>query len=402
MNSTLKIPTLALALTSCAAAPENYSDRLSNWKRINDEREDARESSAALSVDTSLPDLLAHARAHNPGLEAAFLRWKASLERIPQADTLPNPRVSFSGYLSEVETRVGPMQARVGVSQPFPWFGERELKGEVAFEASEESRELLEAKRLELEHSVRAAWSEFAWVEKAILITNENRELLGHWENVALSRMETGLGSHADVIRAQVELGKLQDRVQTLEDLRRPLVAQLNVALGRSAHETLPSPRLPLPLPPALDEKRLLAELAQTSPVLRALEHRIEGARRGADLADKAFYPDFFVGADYTFIGSADAPGVSGSGDDAIALTLGFDLPLWRSSYRAGGARSGSAHEGCAQGSRRRTQSSCGATRDGAVQVSRREPSREVVHRRTHPQGRGVGSCARHGLPIGR
>ena len=98
--------------------------------------------------DADISQLLSYARATNPGLEAAFQHWKAALERVPQATTLPEPRLSFSGYLSEVETRTGPMQARIGLAQPFPWFGELELAGSVAFEVSEAAREMLEAARL--------------------------------------------------------------------------------------------------------------------------------------------------------------------------------------------------------------------------------------------------------------
>ena len=65
-------------------------------------------------------------------------------------------------------------------------------------------------------------------------------------------------------------------------------------------------------------------------------DHRIEAARHGVELAKKAFYPDFAIGVDYTFIGEAEGPGVAGSGDDAFALTLGLELPIWRSSYAAG------------------------------------------------------------------
>jgi len=289
-----------------------------------------------LDGDASLSELLHYARANNPGLEAAFQRWKEALERVPQATTLPEPRLSFSGYLSEVETRVGPMQARVGLAQPFPWFGELELAGNVAFEAAEAAREMLEAARLELDQRLRDVWYEYAWLEQAIVITQGNQELLAHWESVARARLETGLGRHSDVIRAQVELGKLEDRVQTLTDLRRPLEARLNAALNRPSDAPLPKPTLPLPEPPEVDEQLLSTALLSTSPTLRALNHRVKAAKHGIDLAGKAFYPDFFVGADYTFIGSAENPGTSGSGDDAVALTLGFDLPIWRSSYRAG------------------------------------------------------------------
>jgi outer membrane protein, heavy metal efflux system len=351
MNITRISPILLVALAACSAQPEALDQRLATWDRLQEERAAAEQldyvapsgeltatSSGAQvdAIDVDLHKLLQHARANNPGLEAAFEQWKQSLEEVPQATAMPNPRLSFSGYLSEVETRVGPMQARVGLAQPFPWFGKRELRGDVAFEASEAARETLEAVRLELDQRVREAWYEYAYVQQALQISEGNRELLKHWESVARARMETGLGSHADVIRAQVELGKLEDRVQTLSDYRRPLVAQLNAALDRPADAGLPEPSYPLPEPPALDEELLASGLAASSPVLRALEHRVEAAKHGVDLAAKSFYPDFFIGADYTFIGSAANPGVPGSGDDALALTLGVDLPIWRSSYRAG------------------------------------------------------------------
>lgn len=328
---------IGLVLTGCVARPTNYENRLTTWERMRDEKAAAASrDSRELDEEAGILGLLSHARAHNPGLEAAFQRWKEALEGVTLARTLPEPRLSFSGYLSEIETRVGPMDARIGVAQPFPWFGELELAGNAAFENAEAMRELLEAARLDLELRVRDAWYEYAWVEQAIVITAGNRELLTHWESVARARLETGLGRHSDVIRAQVELGKLEDRVQTLTDLRRPLVAKLNAALDRAPDAPIPRPTLPLPEPAVIDERRLSTDLMSTSPVLRSLNHRVEAAKYGTDLAQKAFYPDFFVGADYTFIGSSESSGVSGSGDDALALTLGFDLPIWRASYRAG------------------------------------------------------------------
>lgn len=340
MNSLRTTQVLCLFLASCAGSRPDYSDRLTSWDNIRDDRAHAKEPGPEgleeISEDADLAGLLVYARANNPGLEAAFETWKVALERVPQVTALPNPRLSFGVYLSSVETRVGPTQSRVGLAQPFPWFGELELAGDVAFEASEAAREMLEAARLELDESVRKTWYEYAWVEQAIAITEGNRELLLHWESVARSRMETGIGRHADVIRAQVELGKLEDQVQTLSDLRRPLAAALNAALNRPSNAALPTPSFRSSEPPPVNEEQLMAELATTSPVLRSLDHRVKAAEHGVDLADKAFYPDFFIGADYTFIGSAEDSSAPGSGDDAFALSLGFDLPIWRSAYRAG------------------------------------------------------------------
>lgn len=326
---------LTLLLASCAAAPAEYGERLEAWKREHEERREIRASEAELAADAELSDLLAHARASNPGLAAAFQRWKEALERVPAASALPEPRLTLSGYLAEVETRTGPMRGRVGLAQPFPWFGTRELAGELAFAEAEAERARLEVVRLELDERVRTAFAERLWLERAIAITAGNRELLLHWESVARARLESGIGAHADVIRAQVELGKIEDRVQGLRDLARPLEAELNAALGRAPGAQLSMATRALPAVPTLDEARLQAQLASTSPALLAEEQRVRAAEHALELAGKAYYPGFSIGADYTFIGSSDTPGVSGSGDDAVALTLGLDLPVWRSSYRA-------------------------------------------------------------------
>jgi len=70
--------------------------------------------------------------------------------------------------------------------------------------------------------------------------------------------------------------------------------------------------------------------------VLAAQRHRIDAAEQDLVLAEKQFWPDFTLGVDYTVIDDARSPGVSGSGDDAVAVSLGIDLPVWRSAYRAG------------------------------------------------------------------
>ena len=89
-----------------------------------------------LTGDSTISDYLEYAAYNNPGLKAAFDRWTAALEKIKPARTLPDPRLSYSYYLSEVETRVGPQEYKLGISQKFPWFGKLDLKGEMAAQAA--------------------------------------------------------------------------------------------------------------------------------------------------------------------------------------------------------------------------------------------------------------------------
>ncbi len=90
-----------------------------------------------LDENSTLEDYLEYASHNNPGLEAAFNMWKATLEKVTQVQTLPDPRFTYGYFLESVETRVGPQEHVLAIAQTFPWFGKLRLRGEKAFEASE-------------------------------------------------------------------------------------------------------------------------------------------------------------------------------------------------------------------------------------------------------------------------
>jgi outer membrane protein TolC len=345
--TTTTIAVLAAVLSACGSPPKEHRQRLDEYRTTL--REWERVEPTPITADSDLEQLLQHAARSNPGLRSAFERWHAALEDVSRATALPEPRLTFAGYLSEVETRVGPMQARIGIVQPIPWFGKLDAAAAAAYERAEAARQEVRAEHLALQHRVRNSWYETFWLERAIEITAGHRELLHNLIEVALARFESGEASHADVLRTQVELGELENRLHTLEDLRRPLDAELNAALGRAPDAILPSHRGPPSVELAVDGEALQARLATTNPRLLALHHRAEAAAHVVELAHKEFYPDLAIGADYTFIGEAPNPGVSGSGDDAFALSLGLELPIWRSAYAAG-LRAAEAREVAARG----------------------------------------------------
>ncbi|MHC5210757.1 MAG: TolC family protein [Planctomycetota bacterium] len=334
-----RITCLLLALVvGCTSPPARYDDGLDRWQEL-DAEQTPRDERPVLDETGGLPAHVRYAERNNPGLQASMQRWRAALARVPEATSLPDPRLTLGIFVDEVETRVGPMDWRVGLSQSFPWIGTLDLAGQAALERAEAAREEFEARRLKVAASVRDTWHEYAYVQAAVDVTRAHLDLLLSWEEVARTRYATGLGTESDVIRAQVELGKLDDRVRTLEDLRRPVAARFNATLDRAPDAKVPVGSMTVTSGLHVDGEALQARLVETSPALRALRRSIEAATHQVDLADKQFYPDFSIGLDYTAIGSARASGVQGSGDDALAITAGISLPLRRDRYRAGAAR---------------------------------------------------------------
>jgi outer membrane protein TolC len=287
-------------------------------------RDDDRRS-RELTPDATLEKCLAYAESQNPRLEAAFYRWKATAERIPQVRTLPDPRLSYAYYLRSVETRVGPTQHGFAISQTFPWFGELAARGDAALEAAKVAEQHFEALRLGVFFALSRAYAEHYHLAQAIRITDENVELMRHWEEVARAKFRAGTGTHAEVIQAQVEIGVLTDRLRNLSDQRGAVLAELNSLLSRNPDAALAVPdSLPDETAETTDDE-LLVLLREASPELRALRYEIE--RRHHQLT---------LGFGYLVVGEAANPALEDSGKDPMTAMISVNVPLWRGKYAAG------------------------------------------------------------------
>lgn len=290
----------------------------------------------ALTEAASADDFVRYALYHSPKVEAAYQRWAAAAERLPQVRSLPDPRVNFGFFLDEVETRTGAQQARVGVSQSFPWPGLLRDREDAAAMAARAAWRQFEAARLEVTERVVETLHEVAYLDAAIRITGENLELLSSFEEVVRARYRVGSGSHPELVRVQVELGQLEDRLTQLRAMRPTYVADLNAALNRPTDVPV-AEFAQLPGRVASVDGPTLAGIARRSnPVLRALDERIEEQRIRTDVARKEGLPDFTVGLDYIVTDEAMNSSIAESGDDPILLSFGISVPLWRDKYDAG------------------------------------------------------------------
>ena len=288
-----------------------------------------------IGESSTLQDYLAYSAMHNPNLEAAFNQWKAALERVPQVKALPDPKFQYKYFIEEVETRVGPQKQSFGLTQAFPWFGTLKLAGDVAGQAALAAQQRYEAARQKLFYEVKDAYYEYAYLAKAIEITRENVSLVKHLESVVLSRYQASAGGHPAVIRAQVEWGKLDDRLRTLTDLRKPLVARLNATLNRPAKAPLPWPS-PMGFEPIdVNEETLMASLATSNPELKAMGFEVTKNERAVSLARKSTRPDFALGLSAIDTSSAVYATPPDSGKDPVVASLSMTIPLWQGKNKA-------------------------------------------------------------------
>ena len=295
----------------------------------------ASERSGDANDPVELEDYLAFAAMHNAGLQVAFEQWRIAVEQVPQAKSLPDPKFTYGYFIEKVETRVGPQRNKLEIMQTFPWFGEIEARTDAAAAVAKAARKRYEAAKLKLFSEVKDAFYEYTYLARAIEIAKENLELIQHFEEVARTKYITAATGHPDVIRTQIELARLEDRLKMLEELRKPVVAGLNAVLNRQSLEMLPWPGKAELRTTEVSRDKMIELLRARNPELEALDFELQAARNRVDLAKKKFWPDVGVGVGWTDTGSAMNPGTSDSGKDPIILMFTMNLPIWREGYKA-------------------------------------------------------------------
>ena len=290
-----------------------------------------------LSEDSTVSDYLTYAALNNAGLWAAFNDWKAAMEQVPQVKSLPDPKFNYRYFIEQVETRVGAQKQSFGITQMFPWFDKLKLRADSAADAADAQRQRYQAVKLKVFFEVKHIYYEYYYLGRAVSIVEENIQLMKNFESVARTRYKAALGTASDLIRAQVELGKLEDRVKSLKDLQGPVTARLNAALNRPAEAALALPRQIEDESVLFTDRELLDSLAGSNPHLAAIQSEIAEDKAGIALARKEYFPDITLGVD--FIDTADsisAVGPRDSGQDALIAMFSVNLPIWREKLDAG------------------------------------------------------------------
>lgn len=278
---------------------------------------------------SGLEGYLAYAALNNPGLKAAFYRWKSALEKQGYAGALPDPKFTYGYFIENVETRVGPQEQRFSIRQSVPWFGTLGNRRDVAFEAANAVYQEYQVARLQLFYKVKAAYYDYWFLGRQIQLTRENMELLKFWESAARTRYKTARQKYHDLIKAQVELAKLEDELSTFRSMVQPVAARLRSALNLPDSIKLPVPDSIPYFADTIDRDSIVALATSANPDLQAIEHLIKKEKASVRLAGRKWLPDFTIGVDYITTGEAVNLLMEESGKDPWAVSVGINLPVW-------------------------------------------------------------------------
>ncbi|MEE4215132.1 MAG: TolC family protein, partial [Bacteroidales bacterium] len=286
-----------------------------------------------LAGQDKLEPYLLMAAENNPGLQASFNEYMAALEQVPQAGSLPDPQLMFSYFISPIETRMGPQQLRLSLSQFFPWFGTLGAREDAAAQTAKARYEDFQEEKSKLFSDVKKVYYELYIYRKSIDISAENIDLLATIRDLAGLKVQTGQASRVDEYRVEMEINELSDQLALLRDqymvLELDLLNMLN-ADGQMSIE-LPDELWDTDFP--LGREAALDSVMTANHSLLRLEFKQAELLYKKESARLAGRPGFNIGIDYALIGKGDnnLPGR----DAFIFPVVGISIPLYRSKYKA-------------------------------------------------------------------
>ncbi|HET9571621.1 MAG TPA: TolC family protein [Bacteroidales bacterium] len=345
-------------------------------------------ASVSFGQTDSLGYYLRTAALNNPSIQQKWSEYKASLQKVPQVSSLPDPDLNLGFFLKPMELLGGNQVADLQLMQMFPWFGVlKNAKDEMSLMANAAFASVNDAK-LQVYYEVRSSWYQLFLNREQVRIMQQNLELVHQIQRLVTSRYKTGgIGNSAsasfssgssaassnsantggndmngmsgngnsatptkapapmaspsmnstaggglsDVYSLQLEEYELLDNIASLNDNYRNMTFKFNKLLNRSVDRSVELPdklqvdSLPLPLDSSL----------KNNPMLVMLEFERKSLEARRKMSERMGYPMVGIGLKYSILSKNPASTSMMNGQDMLMPMFSVSLPVYRKKYKA-------------------------------------------------------------------
>jgi len=328
---------------------------------------------------------------NNPTVLQRYNEYQASLQKVPQVASLPDPQLELGVFLSPMELISGNQVADIKLMQMFPWFGViKNAKDEMSLMAKAKFETFRDAK-LQVYYDVQRVWYDLYQVRQNIRISEKNIDLLKTIERLTLVKYKSGAingstpsapgrmsGSSSpvvssgssgmntmggkstgstvqpantssstsmnstsgstglsDVYQIQIESGDLENNIASLKNEEQVLVARLNSMLNRNQKTQVAGIEI---LPTELLDITYLSvndSMFQRNPMLGMYRYEQQSLEARKKMQNKMGLPMIGFGLNYTVINKSEMSTSPMNGQDMIMPMLVLTLPIYRNKYKA-------------------------------------------------------------------
>lgn len=303
--------------------------------------------SYAQTID-SIEHYIELAGRNNPRIKSDFLKYKSSLQRIPQAGAYPDPTLDIGFFLKPMDIIDGKQVADFTLMQMFPWFGTQKA---ARTEAEQMAKMAYEEFRLSINNlylDVYTKWYELSSLQQQIKNSKQNKALLLQLEKLATQKysspvvnsasMSSAGGGMSDVLRIQLEVAELDNTIESFESELRAQKVAFNSLLSEPAQSPISVPDTIIQTPFVFNDAAVIAQVTNDNPMLKIILEEKLAYKAKAEADKKKSYPTVGIGLQYSIINKRNdmlLPVSDMNGMDMFMPMVSISLPIFRGKYKA-------------------------------------------------------------------
>ncbi|MFA0410896.1 TolC family protein, partial [Vibrio splendidus] len=198
----------------------------------------------------------------------------------------------------------------------------------------------VQARELTVANSMTQLWLELGYQQKAESVIRQNRRLLVELENYVQTNYSIGKSEAQDLLNAQLQVSKLDEKLQANQQVQRRLISQLSEWLGSDwlGSQVLDSQgtlNATNQIDWSLLESKLATNIDSTKhyqlltdhPLVKISDVSISSNQTQVELAEQAYTPQFGVEVMYAHRQANNMAGEPAS--DLVSAYLTVDIPLF-------------------------------------------------------------------------
>jgi len=261
-------------------------------------------------------------------LQAISARSQSMSELSVAAERLPDPqlKLGFANLPTDsFKLDQEPMtQTVIGVRQMFPRGQTRSLSAKRINESVERIDAEAENHELSILLATREEYTRIYLHQERQRILKQSRIVFSDLAEIIRDYYANGRAHQQDVIQAQLELSKVEERLARIRQQEEEARARLSERIGADAYRELDVrwPRLGQPTP----TNQIIANLLE-HPRIRAWQHEIAKSRTSEEIARQAYKPGFAVDLAYGGRSGQNLDGTDRS--DFLSVFVTMDIPLF-------------------------------------------------------------------------
>lgn len=217
----------------------------------------------------------------------------------------------------------------VGLMQKFGRGDALDLQLKQSTEQADSMRQKASLRELEVANAITVLWIELFYQRKAQQTLEQNRVLFSDLEHYLGTNYGVGVNQAQDLIKAQLQVSVLDEKLQANQQLQQRIRAQLSEWLGDRALDMKVN-RYPgwKPLTEYLATKpQSHYNALLTHPTVKMVDYLVASSETQVDIAHEAYKPQFGVEMMY---GYRQANGMNGQpASDLVSFFLTMDIPLF-------------------------------------------------------------------------